>query len=111
MSELRGEVSRLEAEKEELERELDTQTKHTHKQVSSAECEYTSVCRLDMMCADLHTCWRVCVCVRVQVSMLQSQVQTSEALLQDLQKSFSQSQNAVQSRLVSDNDVDPTECV
>nr|XP_046271570.1 rab GTPase-binding effector protein 2 isoform X2 [Scatophagus argus] len=34
-----------------------------------------------------------------QVSMLQSQVKTSEALLQDLQKSFSQSQNAVQSRL------------
>ncbi|XP_071389453.1 rab GTPase-binding effector protein 2 [Centroberyx affinis] len=34
-----------------------------------------------------------------QVSLLQSQVQTSEALLQDLQKSFSQSQNAVQSRL------------
>lgn len=34
-----------------------------------------------------------------QVSMLQSQVQTSEALLADLQKSFSQSQNAVQSRL------------
>ncbi|XP_023265756.1 rab GTPase-binding effector protein 2 isoform X1 [Seriola lalandi dorsalis] len=34
-----------------------------------------------------------------QVTMLQSQVQTSEALLQDLQKSFSQSQNAVQSRL------------
>lgn len=34
--------------------------------------------------------------------MLQSQVQTSEALLQDLQKSFSQSQNAVQSRLVGD---------
>ncbi|XP_035510740.1 rab GTPase-binding effector protein 2 [Morone saxatilis] len=34
-----------------------------------------------------------------QVSMLQSQVHTSEALLQDLQKSFSQSQNAVQSRL------------
>ncbi|XP_076608614.1 rab GTPase-binding effector protein 2 [Chaetodon auriga] len=65
VSELRGEVSRLEAEKEELERELATQTNHTHK----------------------------------QVSMLQSQVQTSEALLQDLQKSFSQSQNAVQSRL------------
>lgn len=37
----------------------------------------------------------------VQVSMLQTQVQTSESLLQDLQKSFSQSQNAVQSRLVS----------
>lgn len=37
--------------------------------------------------------------------MLQSQVQTSEALLQDLQKSFSQSQNAVQSRLVSDMSV------
>lgn len=34
--------------------------------------------------------------------MLQSEVQTSEALLQDLKKSFSQSQNAVQSRLVSD---------
>lgn len=34
-----------------------------------------------------------------QVSMLQCQVQTSEALLADLQKSFSQSQNAVQSRL------------
>ncbi|XP_060946089.1 rab GTPase-binding effector protein 2 [Limanda limanda] len=65
VSELRGEVSRLEAEKEELERELDTQTNHTHK----------------------------------QVTMLQSQVQTSEALLLDLQKSFSQSQNAVQSRL------------
>uniref|UniRef100_A0A3Q1GPS2 Rab GTPase-binding effector protein 2 n=1 Tax=Acanthochromis polyacanthus TaxID=80966 RepID=A0A3Q1GPS2_9TELE len=65
VSELRGEVSRLQAEKEELERELDTQTNHTHK----------------------------------QVSMLQTQVHTSEALLQDLQKSFSQSQNAVQSRL------------
>ncbi|KAK5856496.1 hypothetical protein PBY51_008085 [Eleginops maclovinus] len=34
-----------------------------------------------------------------QVSMLQAQVHTSEALLQDLQKSFSQSQSAVQSRL------------
>ncbi|XP_075942386.1 rab GTPase-binding effector protein 2 [Anarhichas minor] len=65
VSELRGEASRLQAEKEELERELDTQTNHTHK----------------------------------QVSMLQCQVHTSEALLQDLQKSFSQSQNAVQSRL------------
>lgn len=65
VSELRGEVSRLQAEKEELEKELDTQTNHTHK----------------------------------QVTMLQCQVHTSEALLQDLQKSFSQSQNAVQSRL------------
>ncbi|XP_032394601.1 rab GTPase-binding effector protein 2 isoform X2 [Etheostoma spectabile] len=65
VSELRGEVSRLQAEKEELERELDTQTNKTHK----------------------------------QVSMLQCQVHTSEALLQDLQKHFSQSQNAVQSRL------------
>lgn len=65
LSELRGEASRLQAEKEELEKELDTQTNHTHK----------------------------------QVSMLQSQVQSSEALLQDLQKSFSQSQTAVQSRL------------
>uniref|UniRef100_A0A3B3DU64 Rab GTPase-binding effector protein 2 n=1 Tax=Oryzias melastigma TaxID=30732 RepID=A0A3B3DU64_ORYME len=34
-----------------------------------------------------------------QVSSLKSQVQASEGLLQDLQKSFSQSQNAVQSRL------------
>ncbi|XP_026063891.1 rab GTPase-binding effector protein 2-like [Carassius auratus] len=34
-----------------------------------------------------------------QLSVLQSQVQASETLLQDLQKSFSQSQNAVQSRL------------
>lgn len=65
VSELRGETSRLQTEKEELERELDTQTNHTHK----------------------------------QVSMLQCQVHTSEALLQDIQKAFSQSQNAVQSRL------------
>uniref|UniRef100_A0A3Q3GP02 Rab GTPase-binding effector protein 2 n=1 Tax=Labrus bergylta TaxID=56723 RepID=A0A3Q3GP02_9LABR len=65
VSELREEVNRLQAEKEELERELDTQTNHTHK----------------------------------QVSMLQSQVQSSEALLQDLKKSFSQSQSAMQSRL------------
>ncbi|XP_056262481.1 rab GTPase-binding effector protein 2 isoform X3 [Pseudoliparis swirei] len=65
VSELRGQVCRLQVEKEELERELDTQTNHTHK----------------------------------QVSMLQCQVHTSEVLLQDLQKSFSQSQNAVQSRL------------
>ncbi|KAL3054038.1 hypothetical protein OYC64_006383 [Pagothenia borchgrevinki] len=65
VSELRGELSRLQEEKEELERELDTQTNKTHK----------------------------------QVSMLQAQVHTSEALLQDLQKSFSQSQSAVQSRL------------
>ncbi|XP_072298648.1 rab GTPase-binding effector protein 2 [Eucyclogobius newberryi] len=34
-----------------------------------------------------------------QVSKLQSQVKTSETLLKDLHKSFSQSQNAVQSRL------------
>ncbi|KAJ4932172.1 hypothetical protein JOQ06_010598 [Pogonophryne albipinna] len=60
VSELRGELSRLQEEKEELERELDTQTNKTHKQ---------------------------------------AQVHTSEALLQDLQKSFSQSQSAVQSRL------------
>ncbi|KAK2833693.1 hypothetical protein Q5P01_017582 [Channa striata] len=65
VSELRDQVSRLQAEKEELEKELDTQANHTHK----------------------------------QVTMLQSQVQMSEALLQELQKSFSQSQNAVQSRL------------
>uniref|UniRef100_A0A3P8WSR1 Rab GTPase-binding effector protein 2 n=1 Tax=Cynoglossus semilaevis TaxID=244447 RepID=A0A3P8WSR1_CYNSE len=65
LSELRGEVSRLQAEKEELERELDTQTNHTHKQVTTLQC----------------------------------QVKSSEGLLQDLQKSFSQSQNAMQSRL------------
>lgn len=65
VSELREEVSRLQAEREELEKELDTQTNHTHK----------------------------------QVSLLQSQVQTSESLLADLQKSFSQSQSAVQTRL------------
>ncbi|TRY59855.1 hypothetical protein DNTS_035272 [Danionella cerebrum] len=35
----------------------------------------------------------------LDLSVLQSQVQTSEGLLQDLQKSFSQSQSAVQSRL------------
>ncbi|XP_026888589.2 rab GTPase-binding effector protein 2 isoform X1 [Electrophorus electricus] len=34
-----------------------------------------------------------------QVSVLQSQVQTSETLLQELQRSFSQTQSAVQSRL------------
>lgn len=34
-----------------------------------------------------------------QVSALQAQIQNSEALLQELQKSFSQSQNTVQSRL------------
>lgn len=65
LSELRGEASRLQAENEELEKELDTQNNHTHK----------------------------------QVSLLQAQVQSSETLLQDLQKSFSQSQNVVQSRL------------
>ncbi|XP_059925476.1 rab GTPase-binding effector protein 2 [Gadus macrocephalus] len=65
VSELRGKLRRLEQEKEELEAELDTQTNHTHK----------------------------------QVTLLQCQVHTSETLLQDLQKSVSQSQNAVQSRL------------
>ncbi|KAK0132514.1 Rab GTPase-binding effector protein 2 [Merluccius polli] len=65
VSELRGKVNRLQDEKEELEKELDTQTNHTNK----------------------------------QVTLLQCQVHTSETLLQDLQKSVSQSQNAVQSRL------------
>ncbi|KAG7505094.1 rab GTPase-binding effector protein 2 [Solea senegalensis] len=65
VSELRGEVSRLQDEKEELERVLDAQTNHTQR----------------------------------QVTMLQCQVQSSEALLQDLQKSLSQSQNDVQSHL------------
>ncbi|XP_062294437.1 rab GTPase-binding effector protein 2 [Scomber scombrus] len=39
VSELRGELSRLQAEKEELEKELDTQTNHTHKQVSSLQSQ------------------------------------------------------------------------
>lgn len=65
VSELRAMVSRLQCEKEDLEKELDIQTNQTHKQVSK----------------------------------LQSQVKASEGLLNDLQKSFSQSQNAVQSRL------------
>ncbi len=43
VSELRVEVSRLQAEKEELERELDTQTNHTHKQVSNTAL-YSSEC-------------------------------------------------------------------
>ncbi|CAN9505735.1 unnamed protein product [Ophioblennius macclurei] len=65
LSEQRAEASRLQAEKEQLEKELEAQTNNTHK----------------------------------QVSMLQSQVQSSEAVLKDLQQSFSQSQNAVQKRL------------
>lgn len=57
MSELRGEVSRLEAEKEELEKELDTQTNHTHKQVSNPECEHMTLCgeELEVVCAGFHT--------------------------------------------------------
>ncbi|XP_021164174.2 rab GTPase-binding effector protein 2 [Fundulus heteroclitus] len=39
LSELRGEVSRLQVEKEELERELDAQTQQTHKQVSSLQSQ------------------------------------------------------------------------
>ncbi|XP_069005857.1 rab GTPase-binding effector protein 2 [Embiotoca jacksoni] len=39
VSELRGEVSRLQVEKEELERELETQTNHTHKQVSTLQSQ------------------------------------------------------------------------
>ncbi|KAM9345825.1 rab GTPase-binding effector protein 2 [Symphorus nematophorus] len=39
VSELRGEVSRLEAEKEELQRELDTQINRTHKQVSMLQSQ------------------------------------------------------------------------
>lgn len=62
---LQEEVTGLQKQKADLERELDVQSTETQK----------------------------------QLSLLQSQVQTSEALLQDLQKSFSQSQNAVQSRL------------
>lgn len=60
-------------------------------------------------CTDHITHWKgraqtyTLVNVFAQVTTLQSQVQMSETLLQDLQKSFSQSQNAVQSRLVSDD--------
>lgn len=96
LSELRGEVSRLQAEKEELERELDTQTSHTHQQVGSWALKSVS------LHAVLEEESGKRVILFVQVSVLQSQVQASEALLQDLQKSFSQSQNAVQTRLVSD---------
>ncbi|XP_054616038.1 rab GTPase-binding effector protein 2 [Dunckerocampus dactyliophorus] len=42
VSELRGEVSRLVAEKEELEKELETQTNHTHKQVSVLQSQVQS---------------------------------------------------------------------
>ncbi|KAM9780481.1 rab GTPase-binding effector protein 2 [Neosynchiropus ocellatus] len=65
VSDLREEVRRLLAEKEELEKELDSQAERTHKQVST----------------------------------LQAQVLNSESLLQDLHKSLTRSQNAVQSRL------------
>lgn len=63
--EFQEEVTELQKQKAELEKELDVQSTETQK----------------------------------QLSVLKSQVQTSETLLQDLQKSFSQSQNAVQSRL------------
>uniref|UniRef100_A0A3P8Z8W6 Rab GTPase-binding effector protein 2 n=1 Tax=Esox lucius TaxID=8010 RepID=A0A3P8Z8W6_ESOLU len=65
VTELEGELGRLREERRQLEKELDTQTAETHR----------------------------------QVSVLQCQVETSETLLRELQKSFSQSQNAVQSRL------------
>ncbi|XP_061604901.1 rab GTPase-binding effector protein 2 isoform X3 [Phyllopteryx taeniolatus] len=42
VSELRGEVSRLVEAKEELEKELDTQTNHTHKQVSVLQSQVQS---------------------------------------------------------------------
>ncbi|XP_068509474.1 rab GTPase-binding effector protein 2 isoform X3 [Syngnathus scovelli] len=42
LSELRGEVTRLLEEKEELEKELETQTNHTHKQVSVLQSQIQS---------------------------------------------------------------------
>ncbi|XP_077394880.1 rab GTPase-binding effector protein 2 isoform X6 [Festucalex cinctus] len=42
VSELRGEVTRLLEAKEELEKELDTQTNHTHKQVSVLQSQFQS---------------------------------------------------------------------
>ncbi|XP_061158859.1 rab GTPase-binding effector protein 2 isoform X1 [Syngnathus typhle] len=42
LSELRGEVTRLLEEKEELEKELETQTNHTHKQVSVLQSQVQS---------------------------------------------------------------------
>uniref|UniRef100_A0A672F1K6 Rab GTPase-binding effector protein 2 n=1 Tax=Salarias fasciatus TaxID=181472 RepID=A0A672F1K6_SALFA len=42
LSELRGEASRLQAEKEELEKELDAQTNQTHKQVSMLQAQVQS---------------------------------------------------------------------
>uniref|UniRef100_A0A3Q2Z0E0 Rab GTPase-binding effector protein 2 n=1 Tax=Hippocampus comes TaxID=109280 RepID=A0A3Q2Z0E0_HIPCM len=51
-------------------------------------------CIIGMLCK-----WTDAVSVYVQVSLLQSQVQSSEALLQELQNSLSQSQTTLQSRL------------
>ncbi|XP_062263252.1 rab GTPase-binding effector protein 2 isoform X2 [Platichthys flesus] len=69
---------------------LNAQVSELRGEVSRLEAEKEELEReLDMQTNHTHK----------QVTMLQSQVQTSEALLLDLQKSFSQSQNAVQSRL------------
>lgn len=60
LSELRGEVSRLQAEKEELERELDTQSNHTHKQVQE---HALTVCVCLYVCTYLCALTSVCICV------------------------------------------------
>ena len=94
-----GELSRLREERTKLENELDTQTTETHKHVRTPLHTWHI---LYIEKRQLTTELNVTVCRVCQVSVLQSQVQTSEALLQELQKSFNQSQNAIHSRLVSD---------
>lgn len=74
LSELRGEVSRLQAEKEELERELDTRSNHTHKQVQEhaltvCVCMYVPI----YMC--INECMYMCD-LRYQRSSLRSRLQS-----------------------------------
>lgn len=94
--ELEGELRRLREERTELESELETQTTETHKHVRTPLHTWHI---LYIEKRQLSTELNVTVSCVCQVSVLQSQVQTSEALLQELQKSFNQSQNAVHSRL------------
>lgn len=102
VSEMRAMVSRLQCEKEDLEKELDIQTNQTHKQVSWLwlHCRECNIAQVFVVIP-----YSFFVYGYLKVSKLQSQVKASEGLLNDLQKSFSQSQNAVQSRLVSYSNV------
>ncbi|CAL8274855.1 unnamed protein product [Lota lota] len=68
VSELRGKLSRLEQEKEELETELDTQTNHTHKQVTLLQCQ-------------VHTSEKLLQDLQKSVSQSQSAVQSRLAEL------------------------------